>query len=148
QWVPDHELLYPRIFEHVGAGGALAVQVPAGFDALPHRLMRELAPPDIHVKQWHSHEPAFYYRVLAPHAARVDIWQTEYQHVMLTADAIVEWYKGTGLRPFLEAMSADQRETFSREYIRRIRDAYRPEPDGRVLFPFLRLFLVAYKPSG
>ena len=145
QWVPDHELVYPRLLERVGPGGALAVQVPAGFNALPHRLMRELTPPDVRVRQWHTHEPAFYYRVLAPHAESVDIWQTEYQHVMPNADAIVEWYKGTGMRPFLEAMAADQRQEFVREYTDRIRDAYRPQPDGKVLFPFLRLFLVAYK---
>jgi trans-aconitate 2-methyltransferase len=109
--------------------------------------MRELTPPDIRVRQWHTHEPALYYRVLAPHAARLDIWKTEYQHVMPNADAIVEWYKGTGLRPFLEAMAAGAREKFLREYTDRIRDAYRSQPDGKVLFPFLRLFLVAYKPT-
>jgi trans-aconitate 2-methyltransferase len=65
---------------------------------------------------------------------------------MPNADAIVEWYKGTGLRPFLEAMAAGAREKFLREYTDRIRDAYRPQSDGNVLFPFLRLFLVAYKP--
>src|SRR5262249_38813315 len=54
QWVQDHESLYPRLFERVFPGGALAVQVPAGFNALPHRLMWELAPPDIRVRQWHS----------------------------------------------------------------------------------------------
>src|SRR5262245_6344679 len=76
QWVPDHELIYPRLFEVVSPGGALAVQVPAGVNALPHRLMLELAPPDIHVRPSHTHAHAFYYNVLAPHAARVDIYHT------------------------------------------------------------------------
>jgi len=145
QWVPDHASLYARLFERVRPGGVLAIQIPANFDALPHRLMRELAPRDIRVKEWHAHDAAFYYDVLAPHAACVDIWYTEYQHVMMNAEAIVEWYKGTGLRPFMEALAANEREKFLSDYTDRIREAYRPRPDGKVLFPFLRLFVIAYK---
>ena len=143
-WLPDHATLYPRLLARVRAGGALAVQIPADFDALPHRLMRELAPAGVQVKEWHSHEPAFYYDVLSPHAARVDVWQIEYQHVMPNADAIVEWYKGTGMRPFLEALETDAaREEFITEYSSRIRAAYPSRPDGKVLFPFRRLFVIA-----
>jgi len=145
QWVPDHASLYPRLIDRVRPGGALAVQIPANSDALPHRLMRELAPSGLRVREWHAHDHAFYYDILAARAGRVDIWQTEYQHVMPNADAIVEWYKGSGMRPFLEAMALDQREKFLREYTDRIREAYRVRPDGKVLFPFLRLFVVAYK---
>src|SRR5207244_4778651 len=93
-WVPDHATLYPRLLSRVRAGGALAVQIPADFNALPQQLIRELAPPGLRVKEWHSHEPAFYYDVLAPHAERVDVWQIEYPHVMPNADAIVERSKG------------------------------------------------------
>ena len=144
QWVPDHASLYPRLLARVRSGGALAVQIPADFDALPHRLMRELAPPGVFVKEWRSHEPAFYYDVLAPHARRLDVWQIEYQHIMPDADAIVEWYKGSGLRPFLEALEAGAaREKFITEFSGRIRAAYPARPDGKVLFPFRRLFLIA-----
>ena len=145
QWVPDHASLYPRLVERVRPGGALAIQIPANFNALPHRLMRDLAPPGVRAKEWHAHELAFYYDILAANSTRVDIWQTEYQHVMANADAIVEWYKGSGLRPFLEAMKQDESEKFLRDYTERIRDAYRPRPDGKVLFPFVRLFVVVYK---
>jgi trans-aconitate 2-methyltransferase len=146
QWVGDHASLYPKLMQRVLPGGALAVQIPADFEALPHRLMREVSPPGVHVKEWYSHAPAFYYDVLAPHSARVDVWQMEYQHVMPNADAIVEWYKGSGLRPFLEAIKAEsEREKFLSTFTERIRDAYRPQIDGKVLFPFRRLFVVAYK---
>jgi trans-aconitate 2-methyltransferase len=144
QWVPDHTSLYPRLLARVRDGGTLAVQIPDNFDSLPHRLMRELSPPGVVVKEWHSHEPAFYHDVLAPHAQRVDIWQIEYQHVMPNAEAIVEWYKGTGMRPFLEALESDAaREKFIVEYSSRIHAAYPPRPGGQVLFPFRRLFLTA-----
>jgi len=146
QWVPDHESLFPRLMKRVSPGGSLAVQAPANIHALPHRLMRELAPNGIRPRGWHVHEPSFYYDALAPHAARLDIWLTEYQHIMAGAEAIVEWYKGSGLRPFLEAINSEnERNKFLEEYTSRIRDAYPPRPDGKVLFPFLRLFIAAYK---
>ena len=144
QWVDDHAALFPKLLRRVAPGGALAVQIPAGFDALPHVLMRELAPAHASVKEWHSHAPGFYYDVLAPFAKRVDVWTTEYQHVMPNADAIVEWYKGSGMRPFLEALpTAAEREKFVEEYAKRVRAAYPARPDGSVLFPFRRLFVVA-----
>jgi len=146
QWVDDHAGLYPRILDRLRPGGVFAAQIPSDFEALPHRLMREVAPPGLEVKEWHSHTPAFYYDVLAPRAAAVDVWQTEYQHVIPNADAIVEWYKGSALRSFFDAMSSDsERETFLSAFRERIRAAYRPQPDGKVLFPFLRLFVIASK---
>jgi trans-aconitate 2-methyltransferase len=145
QWVSDHASLYPRLLERVATGGAFAAQIPADFNALPHQLMRELAPPNVRAKEWFSHEPSFYYDVLAPHARVVDIWEAIYQHVLPNADAIVEWYKGSGMRPFLEAMSSNaQREEFMQRYTERIRAAYPVRPDGKVLFPFRRLFVIAY----
>jgi trans-aconitate 2-methyltransferase len=145
QWVPEHAALFPRLLQRVDAGGALAVQIPADFNALPHRLMRELAPAGIRAKEWYSNEPAFYYDVLAGRAKKVDIWEAIYQHVLADADDIVEWYKGSGLRPFLDAMPGEaERDRFMTEYRAKIREAYPSRSDGRVLFPFRRLFVVAY----
>jgi trans-aconitate 2-methyltransferase len=65
--------------------------------------------------------------------------------VLPNADAIVEWYKGSGMRPFLEAMESDvERERFLTQYTQRIHAAYPARPDGKVLFPFRRLFVIAY----
>ena len=145
QWVSDHASLYPRLLERLAKGGAFAAQIPADFNALPHLLMRELAPPNVRAKEWHSHEPSFYYDALAPLARVVDIWETVYQHVLPNADAIVEWYKGSGMRPFLEAMASDaEREQFMQRYTGRIRATYPKRSDGKVLFPFRRLFVIAY----
>jgi trans-aconitate 2-methyltransferase len=145
QWVPDHAALYPRVFARVRSGGSLAVQIPSDINSPPHRLMRETAPAGLNVREWHAHPPGFYYDLLAPLAARVDMWETEYLHVLPNAEAIVEWYKGTGLRPFLESLTTDSdRARFLAEYLERIREVYPVRPDGRVLFPFRRLFVVAY----
>jgi trans-aconitate 2-methyltransferase len=144
QWVSDHETLFPDLMRHVADGGALAVQMPFDFEAPAHRLMRELAKTP--VREWHVHEIPFYYELLSAHASSVDIWETTYIHVLNNADEIVEWYKGTGLRPFLEALPTDaERERFTLEYLKRVREEFPAQQDGRVLLPFSRLFLIAYR---
>jgi trans-aconitate 2-methyltransferase len=154
QWLPDHATVYPQLFSHVAPGGALAVQIPSSFDRPAHRLLREMAAsigwrkwfPTGRVRNWHAHDHEFYYDLLAPLASRVDVWQTEYFHVMPNAEAVVEWYRGTGMRPYLSAIGEDaDRDKFVAEYIEKIRAAYKPRPDGRILFPFLRIFLIAYR---
>jgi trans-aconitate 2-methyltransferase len=154
QWVGDHASLFPRLFEHVETGGALAVQAPGNYDGPSNRAMRALAAsggwrrwfPEGRTNEWHTHDLDFYYDALAPHAARLDLWATEYWHAMPNAGAIVEFYKGTGLRPYLDAIGdAGERERFLVEYLERLSPLFPPRPDGAVLFPFRRIFIVAYR---
>jgi trans-aconitate 2-methyltransferase len=154
QWVDDHAEVFGQLLGRVAAGGALAAQMPGNFDGPAHRLMREVArsPEWVDkfaaesVREWHVHDLPFYYDVMAPLAARVDLWETEYIHVFPSPGDIVEWYKGTGLRPFLEILKTDaDRERFMSNYLDRLKVAYKPQPDGRVLFPFRRLLIIAYK---
>ena len=146
QWLPDHAGLLPRLIERVASGGALAFQMPA-HDSPAHDLMRRIASARrLRVNEWHSHEPAFYYDTVAPWSSRVDVWTTEYQHVMPNAEGIVEWYRGTGLRPYLEALATDaERSQFEAELLAGFRVLYPERADGRVLFPFRRIFAVAYR---
>ena len=152
QWVPDHATLYPALFGRVAPGGALAIQVPMNMDAPAHVAMRELALtpawacllPEGGVREWQAHDSGFYYDIMSPFAAQLEIWETEYIHVMENTAAIVEWYKGTGLRPFLDPLPSDaDRDNFLADYADRIAEIYAPQKDGRVLFPFRRLFLIA-----
>lgn len=147
QWVPEHDALLVRLVSQLAPGGALAVQVPCNFDEPSHLLMRALPGP------WHTaiagvrdrprvESASHYYDLLAPHA-RVDVWQTTYEHVMEDPKAIVEWLKGTGLRPYLEALAPDLREPYLEAYTRAIDTAYPVRTDGKRLFSFPRLFLVA-----
>jgi len=152
QWVPDHATVMPHLFAQVAPGGALAWQMPANFNATPHRLMRELGasakwrsrfpqPPRI----WLVQPPEFYYDLLAPLAARLDIWHTDYLHVLEGPEAIIEWYRGSGLRPWLDALADDvEREEFIADYQALITEAFPRQSDGKVLFPFRRMFLIAY----
>jgi|SRR5215472_582760 len=145
QWVPDHASVFPKLLRRARV---LAAQIPGNWDGPAHRAMREVAKGftfQREVREWHSSAAAFYYDWLAPHAARLDLWETEYIHIMDGAEAIVEWYKGTGMRPFLEALPTDaERDRFTAAYLDAIRGAYPTQLDAKVLFPFRRIFLVAY----
>ncbi|MEP7362407.1 MAG: methyltransferase domain-containing protein [Acidobacteriota bacterium] len=151
-WVQDHAAVYPRLFARVASGGALAVQVPYNLDSPAHVVMRDLASSETWrarfpvggVRQWFVHEAGFYYDLLAAAASRIDIWKTTYMQVMPNVEAIAEWYKGTGMRPFLDALESEAvRAAFISDYVNEIRAEYPVRTDGHVLFPFRRQFLIA-----
>ncbi|HWA71578.1 MAG TPA: trans-aconitate 2-methyltransferase [Polyangiaceae bacterium] len=150
QWVPDHEHVLPALLEQLVPGGALALQMPVNFDEPSHRAMRELEGPwsdrlrAIDVRSALP-GPEFYYDLLATRAQGVDIWQTTYQHVMSDAQAIVEWVKGTGLRPYLDELTEAERPQYLRAYTDAMDRAYPNRADSRKLFPFPRLFVVAVR---
>jgi trans-aconitate 2-methyltransferase len=152
QWVPDHETLLPRLAGKLADGGCLAVQMPDNLDEPAHRLMREIAAEtrwaDKLAGAAGARAPrlgaAYYYALLKPHVARVDVWLTTYHHVLAGGpDAVVEWFKGSGLRPFLAPLDAAEAAAFLAEYRDVIAMAYPPQADGSVLLPFPRLFIVA-----
>jgi trans-aconitate 2-methyltransferase len=88
-------------------------------------------------------EPAVYYDLLRPWAAALDVWETEYQHALEGDDPVVSWTRGTALKPLLDALEDPERSAFLDDYRARMRSAYPRRADGRTLFPFRRLFLVA-----
>jgi trans-aconitate 2-methyltransferase len=150
QWLPAHETLIPKLFAQLTSSGVLAFQVPVNFEEPSHRLMRELSGP------WSSRmagvrsrgragAATYYYDLLAPHAKYVDVWQTTYEHVLPDAEAIVEWVKGTGLRPYLDVLEADERARYLAAYTRAIDEAYPARSDGKRLFSFPRLSVVAVR---
>lgn len=149
-WLPDHARLFPELLACVRPGGAFAVQMPYNFDEPSHRLMREVGrtfalDPAASRAVAPLGTPEFYYDLLAPLCASVDVWVTRYEQVMADAAAIVEWVKGTGLRPYLEALSAGERVPFAAAYTEAIDQAYPVRSDGKRLFPFPRLFIVAVR---
>lgn len=153
QWVTDHARLFPHLFAQVAAGGALAVQMPAHADS-PLRLVVDEVADD---PEWRHlmdaprnaltfASPSFYYDALQPDASRVELWETSYYHIVESPRAIVEWFRGTGLRPYLEALETEeQRQRFEQLLLAGYTQAYPRQRDGRVLFPFRRLFVLAYR---
>ena len=150
QWLDDHAALYPRLLSQVAPGGVMAVQVPRNDESPSHVAIREtvaegpwrarLAPL---VRSERVGTPAFYHRLLAPRTRSLDIWDIDYLQVLSGEDPVVEWTKATALRPFLNALQEPERSAFLAAYRARIARLYPPEADGRTLFPFRRLFLVA-----
>ena len=153
QWVPDHLKQLKRLTSALPNGGVLAVQMPDNQDEPSHVMMREVARlPQFRDQLAHATEardnlpkPGGYYDALKPLCQRIDIWHTVYNHVLDDAAAIVEWVKGTGLRPFLDPLESPQRKEFLEAYKARIAASYLPQADGKVLLRFPRLFIVVVK---
>ncbi|MCS0600243.1 trans-aconitate 2-methyltransferase [Streptomyces sp. LP11] len=152
QWVPGHLDRLADWTAALGPGGTLAFQVPDNTDAPLHALMRELAATprwktrlaDVPRRTDSVHTPAVYLDRLARLGCAADVWQTTYLHVLPGPDPVLDWVKGTGLRPVLTALGDDPeaRDAFLTEYRDLLRTAYPSAPYGTVL-PFRRLFAVA-----
>ncbi len=151
QWVPDHERLIVEWAAQLNPGGWLALQVPSNFGAPSHRLMRLLADSPDWRPQLHGvlradpvFEPPEYLDLLARQSLEAEVWQTEYLHVLQGENPVLEWVRGTGLRPVLNALSEQDADRFCSEYAALVRESYPPKPYGTV-FGFLRTFAVAHK---
>ncbi len=149
-WLDDHRVLFPRLVQGLGAGGIMAVQMPRNHDQPSHQAMvaaaeagswydrlrphlrtRPVAPPDV------------YADILSPVTSSLDIWETVYWHILEGDNPVVEWTKGTALRPLLGALDGEERKAFLGDYAARVGRAYPRRNDGTTLFPFRRLFIVA-----
>jgi trans-aconitate 2-methyltransferase len=152
QWVPGHAELLRRWAAELNPGGWLAFQVPDNFGAPSHALMRELA----ESAEWSAklagvlrHADAVspardYLLLLCAAGLRAAAWQTSYLHLLPGDDPVLEWVRGTGLRPVLQALSDADAATFERQYAERLRAAY-PRTEHGTVFPFLRTFVVGHK---
>jgi trans-aconitate 2-methyltransferase len=153
QWVPDHPAVLQRLLAALPGGGVLAVQMPDNTNEPALALMEEVG----RVGPWAAGvaaasaaredlpTPGGYYDLLRPLCARLDIWHTVYNHVMADAAAVVEWFKGSALRPFLNAVADGERADYLAAYTAQIARAYPPRFDGKVLLRFPRLFIVAVR---
>jgi trans-aconitate 2-methyltransferase len=142
QWVPDHQMMMRRLVEALPEGGVLAVQMPDNTREPSHVLMQELAP-HADAARVGLPGPEAYYDLLKPLCRRVEIWHTIYNHVMPGSEAIVEWFKGSALRPFLSALDPPAAADFLKRYTAEIARCYPARNDGQVLLRFPRLFIVA-----
>ncbi len=151
-WLEDHARLVPHLFKQVGPGGFMAIQMPRNFGAPSHRIAHDLASS----AKWRARlqhlirptpvaEPGFYYDLLAPLTKRLEIWETEYIQPLTGERPVLEWIKGTWLRPFLDALAPGDPREFESEYATAAAQAYPRRADGVTIFPFRRLFIVAMR---
>ena len=150
QWLPDHAALYPHLIRQLSEGGSLAVQTPDNLDEPGHRRLREVAGSG----EWASvfadlslpprHPATFYFELLDPLCTRVDVWRTTYHHPLAGGvDAVVEWFKGSALRPYLARLDERQQGAFLAHYREALGADYPGVDDAQVLLAFPRLFIVA-----
>jgi trans-aconitate 2-methyltransferase len=153
QWLPEHMAIFERLMGHLRPGGVLAVQMPDNLDEPSHRAMVDTTADGPWADRFTQPAtrrsalpaPSAYYDRLKPHASRVDLWHTIYNHPMADHAAIVEWFKGSGLRPYLDRAGPGHREGFLAAYLERIEAAYPKLAGGGVLLRFPRLFIVAVR---
>lgn len=149
-WADRHEHLFPRLARFVAPGGVLAIQMPHQYNAPSHHSGLELA----RSVRWRDKlqgiaraspvaDPQQYYDWLAPHVAQLDIWETEYLQCMEGENPVADFTKATFLRQFLDLLDGAERSAFEAEYRELVLRAYPKRDDGRTLFPFRRLFIVA-----
>ena len=151
QWVPQHIEALQNVAAALPEGGVLAVQMPDNVGEPSHQLMRKVASEGPWAERLKGAARAplppvrTYYDALRPAVRRVEIWHSDYNHVLDGPEAIVEWVKATGLRPFIDPLPAGEREQFLANYLGLIGEAYPRTVDGKVLLRFPRLFIVAVK---
>jgi trans-aconitate 2-methyltransferase len=151
QWEPTRERVMRRLLEALPSGGVLAVQMPDNTSEPSHQAIEDVAASrdwgpalDAAVRERSAlPSAAEYYDLLASAASRLDIWHAIYYHVLADVPAIVEWVKGSRLRPCLDALDGAAREQFVAAYTTRLADFYPPRADGKILLRFPRLFIVA-----
>jgi trans-aconitate 2-methyltransferase len=151
QWVPDHETLLPSLLNKLRPGGVLAIQVPRHFESPSHLGLKEL----VMQSEWRARleplllapipAPETYWRWLSPYARSLDIWETIYLQVLDGQDPVLNFMRGTALRPFLSALPETAAANFVKGFAEQMAIAYPPQPNGQTLFPFRRLFLVAQR---
>jgi trans-aconitate 2-methyltransferase len=152
-WVPDHPALFPRLFSAVAPRGAFAVQMPNNFLAPAHLGMKKVAADPAwagalaHASEKIFNQPVgFYYHALRKLASNLDIWETEYLQIMDGPKAVLDWMRSTAMRAYLEGLaSADQRRRFEELCLAEFEKSYPADDQGKVLFPYRRMFIVAYR---
>ncbi len=148
-WIPDHETLLPLLMESLNDGGVLAVQMPlvqyAPFYKSLDRLVEKKWENLKDIRNFHNLLPNDTFDILSELTSDITMWETQYYHIVPSVEAVIEWYKGSGLRPYLEKLSEDEKEIFLRELLEEIRLDFPVQANGQVLLKMPRLFFVVVK---
>lgn len=151
QWIPNHRELIKKMMNLLTDGGILAVQTPMNYKEPIHLIIAELATS----RKWKESFPnprifynltqEEYFNLLAELATDFSIWETVYCHRMPSHKSILEWYKGTGLRPYLNALSPKDAAEFEEDVYREVVKAYPMQANSEIIFRFPRFFFTAVK---
>jgi trans-aconitate 2-methyltransferase len=150
-WVPSREALLPSLLRMLAAGGVLAAQIPRHVDMASHAVLKEV----VQQSEWRATlepllvapfaSPETIWKLLAPEASMLDIWETIYLQVLEGQDAVLNFMRGSTLRPLVSALSEKDGSKLLATLAKRLATAYPPQTNGQTLFPFRRLFLIAQR---
>jgi len=149
QWVPDHKALLKNMMGLLAPGGVLAVQIPMNQHEPIHQIIGELVTSDVwkdafpNPRVFHTLTQGHYFDLLAKLAASFTMWETTYYHVMPSHEAILDWYRGTGLRPYLAALPDEKKKDFKQAVVAKVRAQYPLQENAQVIFRFPRFFFTA-----
>lgn len=151
QWVPDHPKLLREMISLLKEGGELAVQIPINYDEPIHKIINET----VRSEKWrevfskprifYTLTPEKYYDILSEISSDFEMWQTAYFHRMKSHSDIIEWYRSTGLRPYLGSLSPADKEEFEWDIFAKVEKAYPKQANGEIIFRFPRLFFKAVR---
>lgn len=153
QWLPDHQTLFPRLLDLLKDDGVFAVQLPDNFNEPIHKIIKKVVSSEKWQQFFNNKEirslnvlsSSEYYDLLSQKCSTINMWNTAYYHILDNAESILEWYKGTGLRPYLEILDEEAKKDFEEDILEEIKIYYPAQKNGKVIFKFPRLFLIAYK---
>lgn len=153
QWLPDHRKFIADSMALLNHGGVLAVQIPINYEEPIHKIINRIT----HNNKWNEKLPVKrklynlsqeeYFDILSGFSDNFEIWQTTYFHRMKSHNDIMEWYKGTGMRPYLELLTDDDKADFESDILAEIQKAYPIQKNGEIIFRFPRFFFIAVKLS-
>lgn len=151
QWLADQDAFIADAFEILGRGGVFAAQIPL-FHEMPASKCIDEAVGAFRSKFIKSQDAAYrtlspyrYYDIVAKHTPRITTWVTDYWHEMDCHESVLDFLKGTALHPHLACLGDEDKKLFLNDVLDRLTNAYPRSQNGKVLFPFKRLFLIAEK---
>lgn len=147
QWLPNHDELLPKLMTLLKPNGILAIQIPMQREHPVHIIINELENTTkwndkITPRQYNNLTTEEYFDVLSHISSNFEIWETTYCHRMPSYESIIEWYKGTGLRPYLERLTENDSKEFINDVYSKLKHQYKVQNNGEILFRFPRLFFI------
>ena len=150
QWLPNHNELLPKLMSLLKPSGMLAVQIPMQKQHPVHIIINDLVIKEkwrdkITPRHYNNLTTEEYFDVLSEISNNFEIWETTYCHRMPSFERIIEWYKGTGLRPYLEQLTESDADDFVNDVYVELKQRYKIQKNSEILFRFPRLFFIARK---
>lgn len=149
QWIPDHNKLLRNMMKILKPGGILAVQIPMNYEEPIHKIIKEVSTSDKwkgefnYTRAMYNLSQSEYFDLLSEISVEFSMWETTYFHKLKSHNDIMEWYRGTGLRPYLESLCDDKKKLFENDILKRVIEEYPEQKNGNIIFRFPRFFFVA-----